>query len=151
MASVQFYHLTATPLDRALPKLLEKAVATGHRVLLVERENEVRQHLNQILWTYSTLSFLPHGTPEEAKPERQPVLLSPKQENLNNADILLITDGSLADGSEKITRVIDLFDGNNPESVASARTRWKQYKDAGHELTYLRQTEEGGWQQNAAA
>ncbi|HMR61928.1 DNA polymerase III subunit chi, partial [Amaricoccus sp.] len=34
MAEVLFYHLTATPLDRTLPDLLEKSLARGWRVLL---------------------------------------------------------------------------------------------------------------------
>jgi DNA polymerase-3 subunit chi len=43
--------------------------------------------------------------------------------------------------------VLDIFDGRNEEAVSQARKRWVSYKAAGHELTYLKQTETGGWQQ----
>jgi DNA polymerase-3 subunit chi len=34
MAEVGFYHLLSTPLERALPRLLERALGQGHRVVL---------------------------------------------------------------------------------------------------------------------
>ena len=34
MAEVGFYHLTRSPLEEALPRLLEKAYATGQRALV---------------------------------------------------------------------------------------------------------------------
>ena len=44
------------------------------------------------------------------------------------------------------TRVFDLFDGRDDTAVAAARDRWKAGKDAGHTLTYWRQTDRGGWE-----
>ncbi len=35
MTEIGFYHLRASPLDRALPQLLEKAYAGGHRVVVL--------------------------------------------------------------------------------------------------------------------
>ena len=34
MSEVLFYHLTATPLERTLPELLEKALGRGWRVVV---------------------------------------------------------------------------------------------------------------------
>jgi DNA polymerase-3 subunit chi len=151
MAAVQFYHLTATPLERALPKLVEKAYSAGHRVLLVDGVEERLAMLNQVLWTYSTLTFLPHGSLKEPSPEEQPILLSPSIDNKNNADILLITDGTEISKSETFSRVLDIFDGNDKEALAKARSRWKTYQNAGHTLTYMRQTEQGGWEEKKVA
>src|SRR5437870_3857428 len=72
---VQFYHLTATPLERALPKLLEKALAGGFRVLLVAESEERIEQLNQLLWTYDPGSFLAHGSRKDGHAEEQPILL----------------------------------------------------------------------------
>lgn len=151
MAQIQFYHLTATPVERALPKLLEKALAGGHRVLLVESAPEKLDYFNQILWTYSTLTFLPHGAANEPQPEEQPILLAPSINNTNNADALFVTDGTALEGNASFSRVIDIFDGNNAEAVARARSRWATYKNAGHTLSYLRQNESGGWEEKQAA
>ncbi len=150
MTAIQFYHLTATPLERALPKLLEKALAAGNRILLLEENDQRRDHLNQLLWTYDPGSFLPHGSTQDGDPQDHPILLSPGLENANNANLLLVADGRTVENTDGFARILDMFDGRNDEATASARVRWKQYKGAGHTLTYLRQTEQGGWEQSAS-
>ena len=35
------------------------------------------------------------------------------------------------------------------EAVEAGRNRWKEYKAAGHAITYWQQTETGGWEQKA--
>src|SRR5215470_1536790 len=61
MTEVGFYHLRSTSLERALPRLLERALAEGHRVVVMAGSPERVQHLDDLLWTYSDESFLPHG------------------------------------------------------------------------------------------
>ena len=145
--NISFYHLTSTPMQRALPKLLEKIVGSGHRALVVTSSEEEAEQLNQLLWTYDQDSFLPHGSLKDGRAEDQPILLSSEAKPLNNANILLITHGQMAGQTERFERVLGMFDGNNAEAVAAARTRWTVYKNAGHTLTYQQQTAAGGWEQ----
>lgn len=150
MTAVQFYHLTATPLERALPKLLEKAVAGGFRVLLWAESEERADRLNQLLWTYNPGSFLPHGSLRDGHAEEQPIFISTGLDAPNGAKLLVVTDGRMPEKPEAFERIIDIFDGNDAEAVASARLRWTAYKNAGHEVSYLRQNDAGGWEQKAA-
>jgi len=62
MAEVGFYHLTRAPLERALPRLLEKAREAGYRALVVAASEERVAALDALLWTYDPASFLAHGT-----------------------------------------------------------------------------------------
>jgi DNA polymerase III subunit chi len=151
MAAVQFYHLLTSPLDRALPKLLEKAYAAGYRLLVVTGSEEHAEHLNELLWTYSQDSFLPHGTSKDGHSEDQPIFISTNSESPNSAKLLVVTDGSAPENVGSFERVLDMFDGNNPEALAKARQRWVLYKNNGHSVTYMRQTESGGWEQKAVA
>ena len=41
---------------------------------------------------------------------------------------------------------LELFDGRDDAALEKARSHWQAYKDGGHELTYWRQGERGGWQ-----
>jgi DNA polymerase-3 subunit chi len=59
---VDFYHLTRSPLERALPQIAEKVLASGGRLLIVADEALMRAKLDQLLWTYAAESFLPHGS-----------------------------------------------------------------------------------------
>ncbi len=146
MASVQFYHLTTTPLERALPKLLEKVVSSGFRTLLVADSPEQVERLNELLWTYDPGSFLPHGSETDGNPDKQPVLLSTGMEPINGAKLVLVTNGAVPGPEYGYERILDIFDGNDPQAVAGARSRWTAYKQAGNELSYLRQTDSGGWE-----
>lgn len=151
MTAVQFYHLTATPLERALPKLVEKIYGAGHRLLIVDSIPERLDMLNQALWTYSTLTFLPHGSTKEPQPEDQPILLAPTIDNANRASILLVADGTAVSDEKTFERVLDIFDGNDKESLEKARNRWKNYQNSGYSLTYFRQTEQGSWEEKKVA
>lgn len=147
---MQFYHLTATPLERALPKLLEKAVAGGFRALLLVGSEDQVDRFNQLLWTYNPGSFLPHGSVKDGHAEDQPIFISTMPDVPNGAKLLAVTDGRMTEHPEAFERILDIFDGNDASAVAQARTRWTAYKSAGHEVSYLRQTEAGGWEQKAA-
>ncbi|MFQ5983752.1 MAG: DNA polymerase III subunit chi, partial [Woeseiaceae bacterium] len=37
-------------------------------------------------------------------------------------------------------------DGNDAAALAAAREEWRRLKEAGHDLTYWQQAEDGRWQ-----
>lgn len=149
MADIRFYHLMSTPLERALPQLLEKAFQGHFRVLVKAADEAIVDMLNTQLWTYSPTSFLPHGSAKDGSPDLQPIFLTTTEENLNDANLLAITDGTIPQNFEGFERVIDLFDGKNEPEVEAARERWKHYKSTDHTLQYWQQTESGSWEQKA--
>lgn len=146
MTEIGFYHLVATPLEKALPKLLEKVLGSGARAVVMAASPERVEALNGLLWTYAPNGFLPHGSAKDGKAERQPIWLTAADENPNGASILVLTDGATAASLPSYARCLDVFDGADETAVADARQRWKTYKDAGHTLTYWQQTESGGWE-----
>lgn len=146
MTEIGFYHLTRSKLDRALPKLLEKVLESGARAVVRTGSDERVAFLNAALWTYDPASFLPHGSAREGDAEEQPVWLTTEQENPNDAGILVLTDGVDAGDIGDFARCLEMFDGNDAQSVEAARARWRAYRDAGHALTYWQQNERGGWE-----
>ncbi len=146
MAEIAFYHLTRSPLERALPKLLEKTLAAGKRAVVMAGSAERVEHLNAALWSYDSASWLPHGSAKDGRPDDQPVWLTEMDENPSEAQFLFLTDGASCANLGAYERCFELFDGTREDSVQTARERWKAYKDAGHTLTYWQQTENGGWQ-----
>lgn len=149
MSEVRFYHLLRRSLEDVLPQMLEMTLERGWRAVVMAGSPERVEVLNQHLWTYRKESFLPHGTASEGDPELQPVWLTDRDENPNRATVLFLTDGARTGLADRYERICDLFDGNDPAAVADARRRWKDWKDAGHELSYWQQTERGGWEKKA--
>jgi DNA polymerase III subunit chi len=143
VAEIGFYHLLATPLERALPRLLERARAQGYRIIVRAASSERVEHLSALLWTYDEASFLPHGSARDGNAANQPIWLSERVENPNDAAMLVLVDGVEAEDLSSFTRCADLFDGNDPAAVEAARERWRRTATSGHTLTYWQQTETG--------
>lgn len=150
MSEVRFYHLQTQRLEQALPAILSKSLSSGRRAVVRFADDKEVEHFNEHFWTYSPNSFLPHGSSKDGQAERQPIFLTSQETNPNQAEILVLcnqTDVPVNVGGFSLC--CDFLDGNNDDSVASGRTRWKAYKDAGHTVTYWQQTETGGWEQKA--
>jgi DNA polymerase-3 subunit chi len=149
MTEIRFYHLQQTPLERALPDMLQKALDSGRRVVVQSADSAAVEKLNDMLWTFRPDSFLPHGTKKEGYAESQPVWLTDAEENPNGAQVLILTHGAQNADMASYALCCEMLDGNDDDAVAAARQRWKTYKDAGHTLTYWQQNERGGWEKKA--
>jgi DNA polymerase-3 subunit chi len=148
MPEIGFYHLLSTPLERALPRLLERARAVGHRIVVRAASPERVEHLNALLWTYDDASFLAHGAARDGTPADQPIWLTDRAGNPNGASLLIVVDGVEAEDFAAFQRIADMFDGNDEDAVAAARERWRRAKAEGHTLTYWQQTP-SGWEKKA--
>jgi len=145
VAEIGFYHLLTTPLDRALPRLLERARAQGYRIVVRAASPDRVEHLNAALWTYDESSFLPHGSARDGNAARQPIWLTDGDDNPNGATMLALVDGAEPGDLAPYPRIADLFDGSDEAAVEAARNRWRRLKAAGHTLTYWQQTG-AGWE-----
>lgn len=150
MSEVGFYHLKSWTLERALPRLLERALAEGHRVVVMTGSAERVAALDSWLWSYNEESFLPHGTARDGNAARQPVWLTTVEENPNRATMLVLVDGVPCARLAEFERVCDMFDGNDENAVAEARARWRAAQQAGHRLVYWQQTA-SGWEKHSAS
>ncbi len=144
---ISFYHLTRTTLEAALPQMLEKTLERGQRAVVRAGSAERVEALNGWLWTYRDRGFLPHGSAQDGHPALQPVWLTENDERPNDAQVLFLTDG--AESGEEFAafeRCAVLFDGNDESALTAARAQWSGLKDAGHDLTYWQQTDQGRWE-----
>lgn len=149
MTRFDFYHLQELPLEKALPKLCEKAYLTGKNIKILVGNEERVEFINSLLWTYNEESFLPHGSKKDGFAEEQPIFISANETNENNAKILFLVDGALPD-VQKLTdyeRVLNIFDGKNETALNNARNYWKKIKSLGGELHYWQQKDNGSFEQ----
>lgn len=146
---VDFYHLQASPVERALPQLLERVLQSGARAVVMAASEDRIEVLANLLWTYNPNSWLPHGSAKDGFPADHPIWLTDREENPNGSRMLVLTDGMASSRMADFDRCLDLFDGNSPEATAAARERWSVAKAAGHEMHYWQQTD-SGWQEKGA-
>ncbi len=147
MTEVLFYHLKGQTPEQVLPALLQKSLERGWRVVVQASSDERVEALDAHLWTWRDDSFLPHGTARDAEAAQQPIVLTAGEENPNGATVRFLVDGAaMAKNAAAYERVVMLFDGDDPDAVEAARTRWTEAKAAGAEVTYWRADENGRWQ-----
>lgn len=152
MAEYGFYHLTRTPLEQALPKLLGRVLSGGGRAMVLLGSRERLEALDAALWTSGDPDWLPHGTPLTGHPDLQPIWLTTEDVTEagapNGARFLFLLEGTTSARLDRFDRVLDLFDGGDEAAVAAARLRWRDAKAAGHALAYWQQGPRG-WEKKA--
>jgi len=147
MTDIGFYHLTRSTLTKALPQLLARTLAAGQRAVVLCSDAAHVAALDSALWEADD-PWLPHGTETDGDAALQPIWLATDDTAPNNARYLFLTGGAADARLEAFDRVFDLFDGNDPSAVESARDRWRTAKAAGHTLTYWQQGARG-WEKKA--
>ena len=152
IGEVFFYHMTRSPLEATLPVLLQRSLEAGWKICLRGTDPKRMDWLDERLWTTTDDGFLPHGQSGGPHDADQPVLLTTDTEITNQADALIAVDGAVIDTNEMagLTRVSILFDGNDADAVAHARTQWKDVVAAGLTAKYWSQ-ESGRWEMKASS
>jgi DNA polymerase-3 subunit chi len=144
---VDFYHLTVTPLDRALPQIAEKVLASGRRLLIVSDDEAQRDAIDRLLWTYSPESFLPHGQAGGDDDAAQPILIAADAARINEAANVALIDGQWRDEALSFDRAFHFFD---VDRIVEARAAWKALADRDDvERRYWKQNDAGKWEQAA--
>jgi len=146
MAEIFFYQLKGQTPEQVLPALLQKSLERGWRVVVQASSEERVEALDAHLWTWRDDSFLPHGMWRDADAARQPIVLTVNEDNPNGAAVRFLVEGAnMPANASAYQRVVLLFDGDDPEAIEVARSRWGQAKSAGFEVTYWQADDRGGW------
>jgi DNA polymerase-3 subunit chi len=139
---VDFYHLVASPIERVLPRICERLLEGGERLLVVA-QGDYLDRLDSLLWSYSRASFLPHGQAAAGNSDSQPVLLSTECQPTNGANNVALVDGVWREAALGFHRAFYFFD---TERIEEARASWKMLKDRPEtERRYWKQDEAGKW------
>jgi DNA polymerase III subunit chi len=147
MTEVLFYHLQDMTLENVLPPLLEKSLERGWRVVVQSTSEERTDALDAHLWTYRDDSFLPHATWRATDAAEQPIVLIAEAANPNRANVRFLVDSAaLPADSESYDRLVLVFNGEDGDALAAARSAWTDCKGRGFEVTYWQADERGRWQ-----
>ena len=138
---VDFYQLSESPVEAALPALVAKMRDAGAKVLVVSADAAQLARIGEALWAPKG-TFLAHGSTHGPHAAAQPILLSGSLEAANGATFLALADGLWRSGAEAFERVFLLFDGS---TIDDARATWRSL-DGNDEIkrNYWRQ-EDKGW------
>lgn len=138
MTRVDFYILERQANEAQLVlacRIAEKAVLEDNEVLInAESETDCRR-LDELLWTFSQGSFLPHRLlSNRGANEGEPVLIGSGQEPADGRwDLLINLASDVPAFFGRFSRVAELV-GAEDGSRAAGRERFRYYRDRGYEL-----------------
>jgi DNA polymerase-3 subunit chi len=144
MPEAFFYQLNGEMPETVLPRLLDMGRAKGWRIELRGRSRDRMERLDLALWGPGD-EFRPHGLEGGPHDADQPILLTLGQ-SPTGRDCLVALDGApvLEAEAREAVRVCIVFDGAEPEVLATARAQWKALTGAGLPAKfYVR--EDGTW------
>ena len=126
---INFYHFTSVPLLKAVPSLLKKIYDTKKNILVLCRSEEELEEFDKYLWSFSTKTFLPHGTAKDGQAEEQPIFLSTQIVKNNSPRVLLSFVDVKEEDMQNFESVVFVFFGNkNEEFVDSMYKKYSQIK-----------------------
>ncbi len=90
---INFYQVDET-IIKALAPLLIKVLDEKKKALVFCGSENLVKEIDASLWSYGRSKFIPHITvfDKEFEMNRQPILITNKEENLNKADYLVFLD-----------------------------------------------------------
>lgn len=149
MPRSDFYHLLRFRLEDALPRLLDRVLASGQRAVVVAGSADRVEDLTLGLWDHRDL-WIPHGSVRDGHAADQPIWITEDPSDCpNGASVLVLCDGMNSPLAQTMDRTLDLFNGHDTSAVQAARERWKERLDWGMTLYYWQQDEAGRWQEKA--
>ena len=140
MTEIAFHTGIANPLDYAC-RLLRKAYRSGARVA-VHGEPALLDRLDQALWTFEQLEFVPHVVlPRDCGDAHRLsmtpiVLVKGAAKAPAECRIGVSLAGHAVDDVAAYDRLIAIV-GLDPEHREAGRQRWREYERAGHAVSHV--------------
>jgi len=135
MTRIDFYQLRpdGKRFDQVVCQLCQKAYENRQLTLLLTRDQQQSEHLDNRLWTYSDDSFLPHDR-EEAEGLVTPILIHDNPDPGGERELLINLSASVPPYFAQFKRVIELV---TEENKTQARTHYSYYKERGYPLKHI--------------
>lgn len=137
MTRVDFYILAGSDelgLARLACRLVDKAWQRGLASFVHVDDAAAVARLDDLLWTFRDISFLPHARAAEARSEhRLAAVIGCGEEPAAEFDLLINLAAAVPDFFSRFERVAELVD-DEPARRMAGRDRFRFYRDRGYPL-----------------
>ena len=113
-------------------RIVEKAYRLGHRVYVRTGNSDDTNVLDDLLWTFSQNSFVPHQLSAESDSRESPVVVGEHPPVAEGTDVVIsVADDPVSDFTA-YSRIVEIV-GCEDEEKASGRNRFRYYRERGVE------------------
>lgn len=133
MARADFYILNGnTAPSRFSCTVAGKAFNQGHSVYIVVTDRDEATRLDDLLWTYQDISFLPHACVDVAAPGT-PIIIGWPGAQAPQTDVLINLADPVPDTITGFNRIIEIV-ADETSKREHGRERYKFYRERGYEM-----------------
>jgi DNA polymerase-3 subunit chi len=117
-------------------RLVRKARAANCQVALLVRDHAELMALDQALWTFSELDFLPHVLADDPLAANTPIILTDRDDvELPHHQILINLSATTPVYFARFERMFEIISSDAAETAAG-RDRYRFYQQRGYPLTH---------------
>ncbi|HEY0847642.1 MAG TPA: DNA polymerase III subunit chi [Noviherbaspirillum sp.] len=117
-------------------RLVRKARAANCNVVLFAGDSQALNTLDQLLWTFSELEFLPHVIAGDPLAAATPIILADSdQAELPHHHILINLSRSTPAHFARFERMFEIVSSDDADKAAG-RERYRYYQQRGYPLTH---------------
>lgn len=135
---VDFYLLQGTNFQKIqlfCCRLAEKAWKLGNSVFVRTEDEQQAQQLDNLMWTYSDDSFLPHARQDDTQQSEIPIIIGAKTEPAKACDLMINLANDIPDKNNQYSRIAEII---NEDVVIKkqGRIRYGQYDKKNYPLNH---------------
>ncbi len=136
MSRVDFYNLPdGTGTDRFACSMAKKAWTTGNRVHIHTPSEEKAKAMDDLLWTFRDISFIPHELYNGTENEDTPVTIGFGNNFPEQSQVIINLDDEIPGFASNFERIVEII-GGDENNKQYARQRYRLYKNGDYEVQY---------------
>lgn len=144
MTETVFVEVKASCLELRICEIAEQIYAQGHRLQIIAASREQAIRLDDLLWTYTPESFLPHGILAAREENTSlPVVITSRQERIPGIQHLLMTGACSPEFLCQFAKAVHFVVVDDRERRAASRRYWVQLREAGFALKHQKLSPRG--------
>ncbi|RZI41371.1 DNA polymerase III subunit chi [Herbaspirillum sp. HC18] len=118
-------------------RLTRKARAANVQIVLLTKDRQDLMALDQALWTFSELEFLPHVLAGDPLAASTPIILTDNHEaELPHHQVLVNLSATTPAHFARFERMIEIISADD-EDRSAGRARYRFYQQRGYPLTHF--------------
>jgi DNA polymerase III subunit chi len=136
--TIYFVETIASEQRDLLCRWVEKFYEEGARVQVIAGSTQAAQYLDQLLWTFSQPSFVPHGVYSGSGPVPPgPVLITTGEERIGGVDTAVCDTPVSLELMELYRTAVHFVLRDDPERRQESRLMWQRARDRGIAATHV--------------
>ena len=113
--------------------MASKAWSAGNHVYMYTETEDTAKKLDDLLWTFRDISFVPHEIYNETENNEVPITIGFGNHFPSHSQVMINLDYKIPEFAEKFSRIIEIVE-NNEKNKKVARQRYRQYKENDYEI-----------------